>query len=142
MSYALPEIKTLEDLKKWTKEYYKDAVDFDQEYHKLPMPIDLNEARKTAVKVAKDYGEANRENWDLSDSKIVYALENIAKGNTEALSNNKILYSYASAPIQPDDNDEDKKKEDFKNYVEEIVDGKTEEDFKKSENGKEMESSL
>lgn len=145
MSYQLPEIKTVEDLRNWTMEYYKDAVDFAQEFHKLPMPIDLREARRTAVKVAKEYGEANRENWDMSDSKIVYALENLAQGNTEALSNNKIIYSYASAPIQPDDDGDDgeqKKKEDFKNYVEEIVDGKTEEDFKKSDSGKEMESSL
>lgn len=101
---AIPgELKSVQEFKKWAMEYYKDAVDFDKEWNRMPMPLDLNEARRQAVKVAKDYGEANKENWDMRDSKIVYTLENLAQGNHEALSNNKIIYSYETAPIQQEE---------------------------------------
>lgn len=133
---AIPgELKSVQEFKKWAMEYYKDAVDFDKEWNRMPMPLDLNEARRQAVKVAKDYGEANKENWDMRDSKIVYTLENLAQGNHEALSNNKIIYSYETAPIQQEETKDD-------NIINEPKVEIIEEGDKEPREGKEVESSL
>lgn len=123
----LTKSSTATEFKEFFENYFSKASDFEEEFHRLPLPIDRKLATQLAQKIDTEYGIAKNPEYKPEESPLVdYIIEG---KEADKKYKQKRLETKAYAvqnPIPPNDDDDDDKEEnkekEEKVIVEDITD--------------------